>query len=216
MLSSAPRFSAVLMKYSQASAGAIRVTTSASSCSMNSVCSPSEQRMMQSLFIRADLAKSTWTIGFWPRERVKTELPLHFNISVVGCEFLDLAVAHQIDAAIANVSNRDFLIAENACTQSGAHPAEFGFDPEVVNVEIGFFENLVEDLVGFLSSRGGLKSIQGNVDRHAAGDLAGAEATHSIRNRGDGAVNEPVLLTFRLPEPDRIIHGSIAAVADRV
>src|SRR5437870_10339969 len=73
MLSSAPRFSEVLMKYAHASAGAIRVTTSASSCSMNSVCSPSEQRMTQSLFINEDLAKSTWTIGFWPSERVNTD-----------------------------------------------------------------------------------------------------------------------------------------------
>src|SRR5205814_10221783 len=67
-------------------------------------------------------------------------ISLHFDLSVIGSEFLDLAVSHEIHAAISDVSNPDFLTAENAGRQCRPHAALLGFDAEVVDVEVGFLD----------------------------------------------------------------------------
>ena len=105
---------------------------------------------------------------------------MHLNVRVIGCEFLRLAVAHQIHAAIADVSDTDFFIAKNACRERCAHAALLGFEAEVIDVEVGFSENLVEDLIGFAARRRGLERIHGDVDRHPAGDFAGTQSADSI------------------------------------
>src|SRR5438045_2692585 len=98
------------------------------------------------------------------------------------------------------MSEANFFVPENADRQCRCHPALLGFEAEVIDVEIGFFENLLEDMVGFGSPRTSLEGIEGDIDRHSAGDLARTQAANAV---GDGryrAVNEPVLLTFRLPK----------------
>ena len=106
--------------------------------------------------------------------RNQAELPLHFDVRMIRCELLDLAVADQIYAAIADVSNIGFLVAKYAGRQCGSHPPQLGFDAEVIDIEVRFFEDVVEDLIGFAAARSGLESIQRDVDRHPAGNLTGA------------------------------------------
>ena len=54
--------------------------------------------------------------------RNQAKLTLHFDVGVIRCELLDLAVADQICAAIPDVPDMDFLVAKDACRQRGPHP----------------------------------------------------------------------------------------------
>src|SRR5438876_4485145 len=104
----------------------------------------------------------------------QAKLTLHLDVRVIRCELLDLAVADQIKAAIPDVPDIGFLVAKYTGRQRGPHPPQLGFDTEVIDIEVGFFEDLIENLIGFAAVRSGLEIIQRDVDRHPAGNFARA------------------------------------------
>src|SRR5262249_38316413 len=137
--------------------------------------------------------------------RNQTQFELHLDVSVIGRQLLDLPASYEVNAGIADMANRDFLIAEYASRESRRHPALLGFEAKVIDVQIGFLENLVQDLVGFLSSRSGLKYADCNVDRHSAGDFAGTQTSDAIGDCRHRTKSEPVVLTIELPDPNGIL-----------
>src|SRR5437773_7236661 len=60
--------------------------------------------------------------------RNQAKLTLHFDVRVIRCELLDLAVADQINAAVTDVPYMDFLVAKDASRQRGPHSPQLGFD----------------------------------------------------------------------------------------
>jgi hypothetical protein len=103
------------------------------------------------------------------------------------------------------MANNQFLIPEYTSGQGGRHPTLLGFEPEIIDVQVGFPENLVQDLVGLLSWRSGLKDADRDIDGQSAGDLAGAQSSNAIGDCCHRTINEPVVLTFELPNSNAIL-----------
>src|ERR1041385_6428392 len=91
--------------------------------------------------------------------RKQTEFALHFDIGVISGQLLDLAVTNEVSAAIANMTNENFFVTENACGQRRSHAALLGFHAEIVDVEVGLFEDLLENLIGFIAGRRSLEGV---------------------------------------------------------
>ena len=124
ILSSAPRFSAVLMKYSQASCGRHRrdgvcnfvfheerVQTVGAEDDAVSIAESGLGEIDLNDRILAERTRQNGTEFARHRFflRNQAEFPLHFDVGVIGGEFLDLAVAHEIDAGVADMSDDELL-----------------------------------------------------------------------------------------------------------
>src|SRR5207249_2561553 len=104
-----------------------------------------------------------------------------------------------------HMPDEKFFIAKDTGRESCAHAAHFGFESEVIDVEVGLFEDLLEDLVGLCSRSRALESIQSDIDRHLTGDFTGTQAADTVCNRSDCTLDELVVFVFRFPETNGIL-----------
>ena len=135
----------------------------------------------------------------------QAERELLRGIVVVGRELRDDSALNQKRAAIADVADIDFIVAEQGDRERGGHLAELVFrHAAVVDGRVGGREHLEERLARQRSRLDFQKPADGRFHGQAARHFAAPQSADAVGNRRDGAASEILLFVVGLPEADPI------------